>query len=189
MRKQQQNLYMPIILGTARHGRESEKVAKFVLQEAVKAGLKTEIIDVRDFRIEATDNTKKLPQAKKFSQVITKADGLIIVTPEYNHGYPGELKMMLDMLYEEYAKKPVGFCGVSAGRLGGARAVEQLRLVCVEFRMMPVREAVYFPMVEDLFDENGIIKDDSYCDRVRKFLDELIWHAKALKSAREDKSL
>jgi NAD(P)H-dependent FMN reductase len=183
--KQQNDLYLPIILGTARSGRESEKVAEFVLREAIKAGLKTEIIDVRDFRIEATDNTGKLPQAKKLSKLITKADGLIIVTPEYNHGYPGELKMMLDMLYEEYARKPVGFCGVSSGRLGGARAVEQLRLVCVELKMLPIREAVYFPVVQELFDREGVIKDDSYKDRVRKFLDEFIWHAKALKTARE----
>jgi NAD(P)H-dependent FMN reductase len=183
--KQQNDLYIPVILGTARSGRESKKVAEFVLSEVNKAGLKTEIIDVRDFRIEVTDNTGKLPQAKKLSKLITKADGLIIVTPEYNHGYPGELKMMLDMLYEEYAQKPVGFCGVSSGRLGGARAVEQLRLVCIEFRMLPIREAVYFPVVQELFDQKGVIKDGSYKDRVRKFLDELIWYAKAFKTAGE----
>jgi NAD(P)H-dependent FMN reductase len=188
IRKQQNGLYVPIILGTARIGRESEKVAEFVLMEATKTGLKTEIVDVRDFRIKATDNTLKLPQAKKLSKLITKADGLIIVTPEYNHGYPGELKMMLDMLYEEYAQKPVGFCGVSAGALGGVRAVEQLRLVCIEFRMVPIREAVYFRLVQELFDQKGVIKDDSYRDRVRKFLDELTWYAKALKVARETKT-
>jgi len=185
IRKQQNDLYVPIILGTARSGRESEKVAEFVLREATKAGLKTEIIDVRDFRIEATDNTGKLPRAKKLSKLIAKAGGLIIVTPEYNHGYPGELKMMLDMLYEEYAQKPVGFCGVSSGRIDGARVVEQLRLVCIEFRMVPIREAVYFQVVQELFDQKGVIKDDSYKDRIRKFLDELIRHAKALKTARE----
>lgn len=180
-------MYIPIILGTAREGRQSEKVAKFMLQETIKADLETEIIDVRDFRIEATDNTEELPQAKKFSEKISKADGLIIVSPEYNHGYPGELKMMLDMLYEQYAKKPVGFCGVSAGGLGGARAVEQLRLVTIEFHMVPIREALYFSIVQDLFDKNGVIKDKSYYDRVKKFLDELIWFAKALKVAREKK--
>jgi NAD(P)H-dependent FMN reductase len=186
---QSDDLYIPIILGTAREGRESEKVAKFVLEEAIKYGLKnTEIIDVRDFRIKATDKTLTLPEAKKLSQKIKKADGLIIVTPEYNHGCPGELKMMLDMLYKDYFQKPVGFCGVSSGALGGARVVEQLRLVCIELRMVPIREAMYFPTIEELFDENGAIKDESFHDQVRKFLDELLWYAKALKPAREIKT-
>jgi NAD(P)H-dependent FMN reductase len=189
MSGQLDDLHIPIILGTAREGRESEKAAKFMLQEATKYGLKnTEIIDVRDFRIKATDNTLGLPEAKKLSQKIKKADGLIIVTPEYNHGYPGELKMMLDMLYEEYFQKPVGFCGVSFGALGGARSVEQLRLVCIEFHMVPIREAVYFPTIQKLFDENGAIKDESVHGRVGKFLDELVWYAKALKPARETKT-
>jgi NAD(P)H-dependent FMN reductase len=151
--------------------------------EVKKAGIETEIIDVRDFRINATDNTGKNPQAEKLSKKITKADALIIVSPEYNHGYPGELKMTLDMLYEQYARKPVGICGVSAGGLGGARAVEQLRQVAVEFRMVPIREALYFPNVYTLFDENGKIKDD-YGKRVKAFLDELVWYAKTLKEKR-----
>lgn len=178
-------MYVPIILGTARHGRESEKVANFILQEAVKAGLKTDIIDVRDFRVEATDNTQKIPQAKKLSEKITKADGLIIVTPEYNHGYPGELKMMLDMLYEQYDKKPVGICGVSSGGMGGCRVVEQLRLVCIGLLMTPIPNSLYFSNVQGLFDEKGIIKDQSYYNRVKKFLDELVWYIKTFKVARE----
>jgi len=177
-------MYIPIILGTAREGRQSEKVAKFILKETAKADLETEIIDVRDFRIKATDNTEKIPQAKKLAEKIIKADGFIIVSPEYNHGYPGELKMMLDMLYKQYAKKPVGICGVSAGGLGGARMIQQLRLTCIGLNMVPIGQAIYFSVVQDLFDENGI-KDHSYYNRVKNFLDELIWYAKALKSARE----
>jgi len=186
MGKRLEDLYVPIILGTAREGRESEKVANFILQKTVEASLKSEIIDVRDYRIKATDNTLKLPPAKKLSKIIKKADGLIIVTPEYNHGYPGELKMMLDMLYDEYSGKPVGFCGVSAGRYGGVRAVEQLRLVCVELHMVPIEKALYFPMVQDLFGEGGVIKNESYHNLVKTFLDDLIWYAKALKTAREN---
>ncbi len=178
-------MYIPIILGTAREGRQSEKAAKFILGEVEGAGIETELIDVRDYRIEATNNTQEIPQAKKLSQKITKADGLIIVSPEYNHGYPGELKMFLDMLYEQYAQKPVGFCGVSAGPLGGGRMVEQMRQVSVELHMVPIREAIYFPAVYNLFDEKGNIKDNSYHERVKKFLDELSWYAKNLKAGRE----
>ena len=175
------NIYIPIILGTAREGRQSEKVAKFMLAEVRKAGLASEVLDVRDFRIKATDGTGKLPQAKKFATKIKKAASLIIVSPEYNHGYPGELKMMLDLLYREYFHKPVGFCGVSAGGMGGIRAVEQLRQVSIEFHMVPIREALYFSTVQDLFDKNGKIKDESYYKKTQVFLNELTEYARKLK--------
>lgn len=179
------NLYIPIILGTAREGRQSEKVANFILEEADKTGLKSEIIDARDYRIEATDNTQQSSIAQKLSEKIARADGLIIVSPEYNHGYPGELKMMLDLLYQQYHKKPLGICGVSAGGLGGSRMVEQLRLVAIELHMVPIREALYFSAAQNLFDENGKIKEESYYKRASAFFEELAWYAKALKEARE----
>jgi len=181
----EEELYIPIILGTAREGRESEKVANFMLKETSKANLKTEIIDVRDFLACATDNTEESIHAIRLSEKISNADGYIIVSPEYNHGYPGELKIMLDMLYDQYARKPVGFCGVSTGAFGGARAVEQLRLLSIEFHMVPIREAMYFRFVQDLFDEEGNIIEKSYYDFLELFLDELAWYARALKSARE----
>lgn len=178
-------MYIPIILGTARKGRQSEKAAKFLLGEAIKAGLETKIIDVAEFLVSLTDNTKQSLQAKKLAREINLADGLIIIAPEYNHGYPGELKLMLDILYEEYAKKPVGICGVSAGLLGGARMVEQLRLVVIELKMIPIREALYFSDIYNLFDKNGKIQDKSYYKRTKVFLDELIWYSKAFKMVRE----
>jgi len=177
---------IPVILGTARAGRQSEKVANFILEEVKKAGFETEIIDVRDFRTDATDNTQASPQAKKLSSKIEKSDALIVVSSEYNHGYPGELKMMLDLLYGQYAGKPVGFCGVSAGGLGGARVVEQLRQVVIELHMLPIREAVYFPVVQNLFDEKGTMKDPgAYKDRIKSFLNELTKYANALRSTRK----
>jgi len=88
------------------------------------------------------------------------------------------------MLYEQYFKKPVGFCGVSAGPLGGARVIEQLRLVCIELHMVPIREALYFPLVQNLFDENNAIKDSAFKGRAKKFLEELVWYAKVLKAVR-----
>jgi NAD(P)H-dependent FMN reductase len=174
-------MYVPIILGTAREGRFSDKAANYMLGVVRKAGIESEILDVRDYRIIATDKTLAYPEAKRFAEKMSKADALIIVTPEYNHGYPGELKMMIDMLYEQYSRKPVGLCGVSMGGLGGARCVEQLRQVFAELHMVSIREAVYFSGVRQLFDENGAIKDLSYNDRVKKFLDELIWYSQALK--------
>lgn len=167
-------MYIPIILGTARSGRQSVKVARYMLKQVKAAGLQTELLDVRNYRLPATDRTLKSAVAKKYSQKIKKAAGLIVVSPEYNHGYPGELKMMLDMLYEEYFYKPIGICGVSSSYLGGARMVEQLRQVFVELHMFNSREALYFPNVQDLFDNAGKIKDSSYAQRVKVFINELL---------------
>ncbi len=178
-------MYLPIILGTARQGRRSEAVARFMLGEVKAVGLESEIIDVKDYVRLATDDAEESSAAKQLGEKVQRADGFIVVTPEYNHGYPGELKIVLDLLYKEYARKPIGFCGVSNSRLGGARAIEQLRLVAIEFHMVPIREAVYFSQVQTIFDAEGNVTDEAYHGRVSKFLEELLWYAKALQAARE----
>jgi len=167
-------MYVPVILGTARKGRQSEKVANFVLDEAKKAELDSEIIDVRDYRIDATDNSVEIPQAVKFAEKIKKANALILVIPEYNSNIPGELKMMLDMLYREYAGLPVGIVAVSAGDFGGVRAAQEMKLICVNFCMRPSCETLFFPKVQDHFDENGEMKNEKYYKRASRFLAKLI---------------
>ncbi len=166
-------MFIPVILGTARNGRRSENPAKLMLSEVKNFGFETELIDARDFLIGHTDNTGQTIEAQKLSEIIKRSDALVIVSPEYNHGYPGELKIMLDMLYAEYAGKPVGVCGVSVGPYGGVRAVEQLRQVAIELSMIPIREAIYFGNAGTLFDEAGNIVDTTYHDRIQKFLGTL----------------
>ncbi len=177
-----EKLFVPVILGTAREGRRSEAAAKFMVEQVKKAGLETELIDVREHLRTATGGD--FAGQKEVGEKMKKADGYVIVSPEYNHAYPGELKLFLDAFYQEYARKPVGICGVSAGPNGGVRAVEQLRLVFIEFHAVPIREAVYFRNVQDLFDEQGVIKDASYEKQVETFLNELVWFANALRVAR-----
>ena len=170
-------MFIPILLGTGREGRQSEKVANFVFGEAKQYGkFETELIDVRDFNLTRTDRTSE--EAKKWSVVMSKADGLIIVAPEYNHGYPGELKLVLDQIYTEYARKPLGICSVSGGGFGGVNMTQQLRLVGIELNMVPILETVPFSHAgEEIAEE--------YKERVAKFFDELTWYASALKSARD----
>src|SRR3989338_5841568 len=133
------SLFIPIILGTARAGRRSEHAARFVFGKMKKReGIETEFLDVRDFRLSATDDTGETEVAKKLAAITGRADGFIIVAPEYNHGYPGELKMMLDMSDGEYAKKPIAICGVSEGATGGARMMEQLRNVIIDLAAVPL---------------------------------------------------
>lgn len=180
------SLFIPIILGTARVGRRSEHAARFVFNEMKKCdGIETEFLDVRDFRLPATDDSEKTEVEQKLATIIAHADAVIIVSPEYNHGYPGELKMMLDMSDGEYARKPVAICGISSGGMGGVRMVEQLRSVCIELGAVPILEAVYFSNIEKLFDDTGVIQDEAYYRRVGKMLDELTWYATALKTARK----
>jgi chromate reductase len=179
-------MYIPVVLGTARQGRQSEKVAKYVLQIVQSSGLETELVDVRDYRIEATDREEEIPQAKKWKEKIVRSDGLIIVSPEYNHAYPGELKMFLDMLYEQYWRKPVGLVGVSDGPWGGTRGMEVLRLTCISLGLHPILEIVYCPKVKELFDDAGKITNDSYEKKVKSLLKSLITHAEALKAARKN---
>ena len=184
-----QSLFIPIILGTARKGRRSENAARFVFEEVKKReGVETQLIDVRDFRLSATDDTGETEVAKKLAAITGRADGFIIVSPEYNHGYPGELKMMLDMSDGEYAKKPIAICGVSEGAVGGARMMEQLRSVIIDLGAVPILAAVYFATVEKIFDETGALVDDSYRARVDKLLDSVLWYARVLKQGREQKS-
>src|SRR5258708_5594498 len=117
-------LFIPIILGTSRRGRRSENVARFVFEQTRKrAGVETELIDVCSLPMKLDDAGEQMKDPE-FSATINRCDGLIIVTPEYNHGYPGLLKHALDMNLEEYIHKAVGICGVSAGRFGGRRGVE-----------------------------------------------------------------
>ncbi len=163
---------IPIILGTAREGRYSEKASNFLFSEIKKKGVESEIIDVRDYLFQFTNNRKSL-QYKVLSEKIIKSDAIIIVSPEYNHGYPGELKIMLDILFKEYKGKPVGICGVSSGKTGGARAIEQLRQVVINFSMIPIREAIYFSEVETLFDKEGNIKEKIYYEHFQSFFAQL----------------
>ncbi len=95
-------LFIPLILGTAREGRQSENVARFVFEQTKKrADVETELIDVRELPMKLDDAGEQMKDPK-FSAAIERCDGLIIVTPEYNHGYPGLLKHALDMNLKEY---------------------------------------------------------------------------------------
>ena len=179
-------LFIPVILGTARQGRRSEHAARFVFEQTKKrADIETELIDVRKLPLKLDDAGEQMKDLK-FSATIQRCDGLIIVTPEYNHGYPGLLKHALDMNLEEYIHKAVGICGVSAGPFGGARVIEGLLPVMRELGLVTIFWDVNFGNVQKLFDEQGNLLDQSYLRRLDKFLNELIWMARVLRYGREN---
>lgn len=179
-------LFIPVILGTSRQGRRTEYAARFVLEQTKKrADVETELIDVCKLPLKLDDAGEQMKDPK-FSATILRCDGLIIVTPEYNHGYPGLLKHALDMNLEEYIHKAVGICGVSAGPFGGARVIEALLPVMRELGLVTIFWDVNFGNVQNLFDDQGNLLDQSYLRRVDKFLDELIWMARVLRYGREN---
>jgi NAD(P)H-dependent FMN reductase len=182
----ERSLFIPVILGTARQGRQTENVARFVLEQTKKrADVETELIDVRELSMKLDDAGEQMKD-RKFSAAIERCDGLIIVTPEYNHGYPGLLKHALDMNLKEYIHKAVGICGVSAGPFGGARVIEALLPVMRELGLVTIFWDVNFGNVQTIFDEQGNLLDRNYVRRVDKFLNELIWMARVLRHGREN---
>lgn len=181
-------LYLPLILGTPRQGRKSEHVAHFLLGEMRKRPeIETELIDVRGLQMTLDDAGQSMADPA-FVEKIVRADGLAIVVPEYNHGYPGLLKHALDMCLEEYNHKAVGFCGVSAGPFGGARVIENLLPVARELGLVATGVDLNFSRVGDAFDESGQLKDEKYVGRAAKFLNELVWMCRVLRHGRKNMS-
>lgn len=178
-------LYIPILLGTTRPKRESIKAAKLI-EEVGKTieHIDVELFEPGDFNLpfDGNDEENKDP---KYTTITKKADGFFIVTPEYNHSFPGTLKRMLDSELSNYIHKPVAFAGVSNGLLGGARAIESLIHVVRELGLVATFSDVYFPQIQNTFDDNGKLKDEGYIRRIHRAYDELIWMAESLKYGRE----
>jgi NAD(P)H-dependent FMN reductase len=179
-------VFLPVVIGTPRQGRLTEPAANFVFGEVSKrSDIETELIDIRKIPIRMDDAGEALKNSE-FSTTVARADGLILVVPEYNHSFPGLLKHVLDTNLNEYVHKAVGICGVSAGPFGGARMIESLLPVLRELGLVTIFWDVYFGMAGKLFDPaTGKITDPAYSRRVEKFLNELVWMALALRHARE----
>ena len=182
-------LFLPILLGTPRQGRESENVAKWLLAKMQERSheIETQLFDVRDFDLPkdhyGTEIGERFPE---WRDAIIRADGLVIVTPEYNHGYSGALKSVLDLLLKEYIHKAVAFVGVSAGPWGGTRVIEACVPMVRELGLAVTFSDLNFPTVKSKFDENGNLLDEAYENRGTGFLDELVWMSRTLRWGREN---
>jgi len=183
-------LFIPILLGTPRKNRESQDVAKWVfakMQE--REEIESHFFDVCDFNLPHADYGQAIKdEFPEWRDAIIRADGLVIVTPEYNHGYPGPLKSVLDLLLREYVHKAVAFVGVSSGPWGGTRVIEACVHTIRELGLTVTFTDLNFPKVADKFDELGTLIDEAYGVRVKDFLDELIWMATTLRWGRQNVS-
>src|SRR5438094_8091670 len=178
-------LFIPVILGTARMGRMSLHAARLVTGELGKcAGVETDLIDIAKLPLPTNDAGEAIKHAD-FSGKRSKADALVVVSREYNHGYSGLLKHVLDSCLKEYIHKAVGIVGVSAGPFGGTRVIQNLLPVMRELGLVTIFWDVNFARVQNVFSADGKLLDESCLPRIDKFLKELLWMAKTLRQGRE----
>ncbi len=183
-----EKLFLPVLLGTNRKQRNSERPAKWLVSEMEKRPeIQTQLFDASDFALPQDDYGQGIKNLfPEWRDAIIKADGLIIVTPEYNHGYPGALKSVLDLLLKEYIHKAVALVGVSAGPWGGTRVIEAMVPMARELGLAVTFSDLNFPKVQNLFDAEGKLLDPAFEKRAKDFLDELVWMATVLKWGRKN---
>jgi len=185
-----------IIEGSTREGRYGDKVALWVLDQLKNNGeVSAEVLDLRDYEMpffneSASPLYKSEPYKNeavaRFTKKIEEGDAFIIIAPEYNHGPTAVLKNAMDWVYQEWNNKPVAFVGY--GSVGGARAIEQLRLVSIELQMAPIRNAVhipgetYFPVY---FGKGSAEEMFAHAEKQSDaMIEQLLWWGKTLKQAR-----
>ncbi len=177
-------LFIPVLIGTTREQRKSALAAKLIYDVSKEYGsVESILVDPKDYNFPGDGND---PEGKdpKYTDITLRADGFFIVTPEYNHSFPGSLKRMLDSELSNYVHKAVAFAGASSGSWGGVRAIEALVVSVREMGLVATFQDIQFPRVQELFSEDGNLLDDKYIPRIRKAWDELIWLSTALKNAR-----
>ena len=179
-------LNIPVLLGTNRKERKSIHAAKWLVGQMEKRPeIRTRLFDVAEFKLPHDDYGQGLTDSfPEWRDAIIQADGLVIVTPEYNHGYPGSLKAVLDLLLPEYIHKSVAFVGVSAGVWGGTRVIEAMVPMCRELGLAVTFSDLNFPRVQKTFDDEGRLLDQAFEQRAKDFLDELVWMSTVLKWGR-----
>jgi NAD(P)H-dependent FMN reductase len=190
-------LQLQLIIGSVRDNRFADKPAAWIQDRlAQRDDFELDVLDLRDYQLPLFNSPMSPARSQReypneavaaLGRRFDAADGYIALTSEYNHGYPASLKNAMDWVFPEFQHKPMSYVGY--GNAGGARAVEQLRLVCVEFEIAPLRHAVHiFPdvmrpaMTAEEFTPELF---ESLDQRLTLLADDLVWWATALKTARE----
>lgn len=183
-----ETLTIAVIAGTTRAQRLSPTAAHYIADFGRNIeGVEIVHVDPLDFHFSGDGNDPEGKDAR-YTDIVARADAFFIVTPEYNHSFPGSLKRMLDSELSFYNHKPVAIAGVSNGNWGGVRAVEQLCLAIRELGLVVMSWDMYFPYVQNIFNEQGEMHEEfkeRYDKQASKLYGELMWFARILKAARE----
>jgi len=188
-------LNLGVVLASVREGRRGEPFARWIhALAAERAGVRAEVLDLKDWPfphyalrdppVVAERSYEAGSLAGRWAERVSAQDGFVVVTPEYNHGYPSSLKSALDVVYAPWRHKPVAFVSYG-GSASGARAVEQLRLVAAELRMVAVQDEVNIRLVGFAADERGWPADPWYAKKASALVDELLWWARVAREGRE----
>jgi len=171
-----------IISSSVRAGRKSHLVALYLKSYIEEKGLAdTDIIDLNSYKFPLFEERlafqKEPPKgAVEFAERIKSSDGVIIVTPEYNGGYPASLKNVIDLLYKEWYHKPVAISTVSEGNFGGSQVITSLQFTLWKMKALTVPALLPFPQVSESFDENGVpVNREAIEKRTSVFINELLW--------------
>lgn len=178
-------LNLALVLGSAREGRMCDRVAAWAAEEIRgHGGFSLDILDPITLDLPFRPGRRDAPAVQALKRRIDAADAFVIVTPEYNHGYPAALKGLIDSAYAEWQAKPVAFVSYGGGS-GGIRAVEQLRLVFAELHTATIRDTVTITDIWDRFDAAGALKEPERPERAMAvMLKRLSWWGEALRAAR-----
>lgn len=161
-----------VIVGSVRAGRVGPTVAQWFVRRAEADGrVEVRVLDLAEVVLPLDLSGGEGPAA--LAAWVGECDAFVLVTPEYNHGYPASLKLALDSVKHEWRGKPVGFVSYG-GMAGGVRAVEQLRQVVAELHMMSVRDAVSFVRVKRAFDADGTTRDEVAPDAADRMVGQLV---------------
>lgn len=176
---------LALIVGSTREGRFGAMVATWLTMQAQRRpDVVLDVIDLVDVELPAHYPTELGPELQTYIERIGQADAFVVVTPEYNHGYPASLKQAIDLPRSEWERKPVGFVSYG-GMAGGVRAVEQLRQVFAELHAVGMHDTVSFHNAWGRFDPSGGLRDPEDANvAAETMLDQLSWWGLALRSAR-----
>ena len=170
-----------IISASIRTNRESHRAAlffkKFINENNIASAAIVDLheLDFPLFHERLSHQTNPIPAAIEFSNNIRQADGVIVVTPEYNGGYPASLKNAVDLIYNEWHRKPVGIVTVSDGVFGGTQVITSLQFTLWKMRAWTIPAMFPVPKVKETFREDGAATDESTNKRAHLFINELIW--------------
>jgi len=178
-------LKVAVLIGSTREGRFGDTVAQWFLAQArERADMALDVIDLVDIDLPMAYPQQPGRAVLAYIERVERADAFVVITPEYNHGYPASLKQAIDLPRKQWQRKPVGFVSYG-GTAGGLRAVEQLRQVFAELHAVTMRDSVSFHMAWELFDAAGQASEPSGCNAAaHTMLEHLAWWATALRTAR-----
>jgi NAD(P)H-dependent FMN reductase len=169
---------LTLVLGTAREGRESEKVAKLLHTAfSAKDGVAVTYVDIRDHLTEPRTIRRKdttTDAYARWQEIVVHTDAFVFVIPEYHRGYPGEWKLFIDSLETEYRDKQAYIVGVSNGIFAGVRMGEHIKPVLIELGFVLSRVALYIGNVDTVFGGDGSVADAATATRLKKFVDDVL---------------